>query len=102
MVRYDWVCHACRATNRSGVEKCAVCGCSAFATIDEINRLSPTRQRAVTFEIDPWLLAAVVGNLGLYFLFDYSSKLAALLFPVAFIVTGVAIVKGWKRFLGSS
>lgn len=101
MIPYEWQCHACKASNEACEDKCAACGCSANATIKEINKFAPPEPPSDTPLIDAWLLLAlVVVHIGIYFLFDYSQLLAALFFPVIFVVTAMLIFRGWKRFFG--
>ena len=38
MPGYDWVCHACKSTNRSGTEVCSLCGFRAVSSGAEVKK----------------------------------------------------------------
>ncbi|MCX7219064.1 MAG: hypothetical protein NTY70_09020 [Burkholderiales bacterium] len=102
MIAYEWECLACKAPNVTGDEKCSSCGCPSNASVAEMNKFSPQKMERIEFEfdVDVWLFSALIGNLGLFFLFDYSGILVGILLPVVFVVTVVAIIRGWRKFLG--
>ena len=35
---YNWQCFSCGSANEQGKRSCAVCGCSAYATVMEVER----------------------------------------------------------------
>ena len=37
MIKYNWVCNQCSNVNQAGTDTCTTCGCSAYATPDEID-----------------------------------------------------------------
>ncbi|MCG9680936.1 hypothetical protein [Vibrio sp. Isolate24] len=37
MIKYNWVCNQCSNVNQAGTDICTTCGCSAYATPDEID-----------------------------------------------------------------
>ena len=53
MPQYAWNCLACGSLNSSGVERCALCACTALVTVTDIEK-----HRANHLAAGCWLLAA--------------------------------------------
>lgn len=88
MPAYDWICLACHAKNRAGLDACAICRCPAEASGDEIDFARTGVKPAQRLSRKQWIAQryAEIGDLP-----GWKKPIAYLLQGVRFVGATIAL-----------